>query len=156
MNRAAAVLALLLALGPVAPALAVQPDEILSDPVLEARAREISAGLRCPVCLNESIDESNAAISRELRLLIRERLVAGDSDRAAIDFVVARYGEFVLMRPDARGGNLVLWIAGPAMFLAALAIVGVTLRRRSRTTDEAPDLSEEERRRLDEILSDRG
>ncbi len=132
------------------PAFAVQPDEILSDPVLEARARDISKGLRCPVCQNENIDDSNAAISRELRILLRERLVGGDSDQEAVDFIVSRYGEFVLLKPDAEGANLVLWLAPPLMALLGLGIGWATIRRRKRAPDEA--LSVEEEARLQEIL----
>lgn len=150
----APLVALLLAVATL-PALAVEPDEILADPVLETRARSISASLRCPVCLNESIDESNAPISRELRLLIRERLLAGDTDREVIDFVVFRYGEFVLMRPDPRGANLLLWIAGPAMLLGAGGTVLLTLRRRARRPEPAA-LSAAERARLREILGEDG
>jgi cytochrome c-type biogenesis protein CcmH len=142
------VLALCLIAGPV---FAVQPDEVLDDPALEARAREISEGLRCPVCQNESIDESNAPIARELRLLVRERLTAGDSDAEIIDYIVARYGEFVLLNPPAAGINLVLWIAGPAMLIAAGAIGWATIRRRSKAP-AAEALTEAERARLDEIL----
>ena len=87
----------------VTPAWAVQPDEILSDPVLEERARDLSKGLRCLVCRNESIDESNASLARDLRILLRERLVAGDSDQEAVDFIVNRYGEYVLLNPPASG-----------------------------------------------------
>ena len=107
-------LALLLALV-AAPAFAVEPDEVLDDPALEARARDISAGLRCPVCRNESIDESNAGVSRDLRLMVRERLVAGDSDAEAVQAVVDRYGEYVLLKPDASGANLILWLAAPGL-----------------------------------------
>lgn len=142
---------LVLALGLLAsPAFAVQPDEMLSDPALEARAREISKGLRCPVCQNENIDDSNAAISRELRILLRERLVEGDSNQEAVDFIVSRYGEFVLLKPDAEGANLVLWLAPPLMALLGLGIGWATIRRRKRTPDEA--LSDEEEARLEEIL----
>ncbi len=150
MRRLAALAALLLALvaGPVP---AVEPDEVLDDPVLETRARVISESLRCPVCLNESIDESNAPISRELRLLIRERLVAGDTNTEVIDFVVARYGEFVLMRPDTSGMNLVLWLAGPVVFIVAGGTVFLTLRRRAGRADPA-GLSADEEKRLAEIL----
>ncbi|HEU0220888.1 MAG TPA: cytochrome c-type biogenesis protein, partial [Paracoccaceae bacterium] len=99
-------LLLLLALWlPAAPAPAVQPDEMLADPALEARAREISRELRCLVCRNESIDESNASLARDLRLLVRERLVAGDTNEAVTDYVVARYGEYVLLRPSFSGAN---------------------------------------------------
>jgi len=135
------------------PALAVQPDEMLPDPALEARAREISAGLRCLVCRNESIDESNAELARDLRLLVRERLVAGDSDAEVVAFVVDRYGEYVLLRPTASGANLLLWIAGPAMLAAALAAAAVYVRRRRAAPEPAaPPLSEAEKARLDEIL----
>ncbi len=104
------VLALVLLASPV---LAVQPDEILADPVLEARAREISRDIRCPVCQGESIDDSSAPISRDLRIIIRERLVAGDSDREVVDYIVARYGEFVLFNPRPEGSNLILWAGRP-------------------------------------------
>ncbi len=144
------VLALLLA---AAPAPAVQPDEVLADPALEARARSISEGLRCLVCRNESIDESNAELARDLRLLVRERLLAGDSDAGVVDFVVARYGEYVLLRPTASGANLLLWVAGPAMLLLGLGIAALYVRRRGRAPEAAPEaLSAAEKARLDEIL----
>ena len=145
---------LVLALALVAaPAFAVQPDEVLDDPALEARARALSANLRCLVCRNESIDESNAELARDLRLLVRERLVAGDTDAETVAFIVDRYGEYVLLRPTATGSNLVLWIAGPAMLAVALAAAAVYVRRR-RTAPEpaAAGLSPEEKARLDEIL----
>jgi cytochrome c-type biogenesis protein CcmH len=149
---AATVLALGLWSG-AGPAAAVQPDEILPDPALEARAREISAGLRCLVCRNESIDESNADLARDLRLLVRERLLAGDSDAEVVAFVVDRYGEYVLLRPTARGANLLLWIAGPAMLAAALAAATLYVRRRRAAPEpEAAPLSEAEKARLEEIL----
>ncbi len=136
-----------------APAFAVQPDEILGDPALEARARELSKGLRCLVCRNENIDESNAELARDLRLLVRERLVAGDSDDEVIAYLVDRYGEFVLLQPTVRGENLILWIAGPAMFLLALGGALIYLRRRRPISEATPaPLSEAERVRLDEIL----
>ena len=132
-------------------ALAVQPDEVLEDPALEARARELSKDLRCLVCRNENIDESNAGLARDLRLLVRERLVAGDSDAQVIDFVVDRYGEYVLLNPPATGSNLILWIAGPVLFLAALGISGAYLRgRRSEPLPEG--LSDDEKARLDQLL----
>ncbi len=143
------VLAFLLLAGP---ALAVQPDEILPDPALEARAREISRDIRCPVCQGESIDDSNAPISRDLRIIIRERLVAGDSDTEVVDYIVARYGEFVLFNPRPEGSNLILWAAGPALLLAALAIAVATQRRRAGTPE--PVLSETEEARLREILKE--
>jgi len=147
MKRLLLILCLILA----APAWAVQPDEVLDDPVLESRAREISAGLRCPVCQSESIDESNATLSRDLRLLVRERLVAGDTDQEAIDYIVARYGEFVLLRPDVRGANLVLWLAAPGLLLIGLVIGWSTIRRRS-AKPPSDTLDAAEKARLDEIL----
>lgn len=133
------------------PALAVQPDEILPDPALEARARAISRDLRCPVCQGEAIDDSNAPISRDLRLLVRERLVAGDSDEEVVDFIVARYGEFVLFNPRASGSGWILWLAGPVMLLAGGAIAFAITRRRP--TAE-PELSEAERARLAELMKE--
>lgn len=146
--------ALLLILALIAsPAFAVQPDEVLDDPALEARAREISKGLRCPVCQNESIDESNAPISRDLRILLRERLVEGDSDEEVVDFIVARYGEFVLLKPDTGGANIILWLAAPGMLLIALGVGWGTIRRRAQARAEEPDsLSDAEKKRLQEIL----
>ncbi len=134
-----------------APVYAVEPGEVLDDPVLEERAREISKGLRCPVCQNESIDESNAELASDLRVLVRERLVAGDTDDEAVDFIVARYGEFVLLRPGMSGTALILWIAGPVMLLLALFLGWRAVRRR------APDdetLSAEEEARLRELLKE--
>ncbi|NJM82600.1 MAG: cytochrome c-type biogenesis protein CcmH [Tabrizicola sp.] len=136
----------------VLPALAVQPDEILDDPALEARARAISRDIRCPVCQGETIDDSNAPISRDLRLIIRERLVAGDTDQEVIDFVVDRYGEFVLFNPRATGATLILWLAGPAMLIAGLAIAVAAQRRRSGGAETG--LTPEEESRLQEILKD--
>ncbi|MBT8415204.1 MAG: cytochrome c-type biogenesis protein CcmH [Boseongicola sp.] len=135
------------------PALAVQPDEILEDPVLEERARELSKNLRCLVCRNESIDESNAELARDLRLLVRERLVEGDTNDEALDFIVARYGEYVLLTPRATGSTLILWVAGPAMLLAALGIAAVYIRRR-RPEAAATGLSEAEKTRLSQLLDD--
>lgn len=140
------ILILLLLAGPV---FAVQPSEILSDPVLESRAREISAGLRCPVCQNESIDESNATISHELRVLLRERLVAGDTDAQVVDFLVARFGEFILLQPDGQGANLILWAAAPVMLIIALMVGWITIRRRAPAEEQ---LSEAERAELEQIL----
>lgn len=132
------------------PLAAVQPDEILADPVLESRARAITAQLRCPVCQGETIDDSDAPISRDLRLLVRERLVAGDTDEAAIDYVVDRYGEFVLFKPRASGSGLVLWLAGPVLLLTGGVVAIVSLRRRK---PETAPLSAEEEARLLAILS---
>ncbi len=132
-----------------APVFAVEPDEILDDPVLEARVRELSQGLRCPVCQNESIDESHAPVAQELRVVLRERLVAGDTDAQVIDYMVFRYGEYVLLRPNARGANLILWLAAPLMLLMALGVGWVTIRRKS---DVATPLSADEEAALEEIL----
>lgn len=133
------------------PAFAVQPDEMLKDPGLEARAREISRNLRCPVCQGEDIDDSNAPISRDLRLAVRERLVAGDTDAQVVDYVVARYGEFVLFTPRAEGSSLILWLAGPAMLLAGAGIALAMSRRRA-VAAEAEGLTEADKARLAELL----
>ncbi|MBO9445165.1 cytochrome c-type biogenesis protein [Ruegeria sp. R14_0] len=138
------------------PLYAVQPDEVLDDPVLEQRARDLSTGLRCLVCRNESIDESNAELARDLRLLLRERLVAGDTDEQAIAFIVDRYGEYVLLKPTVTGSNLMLWLAGPIMLLIAAAVGWSFLRKRSQAAGaEAKDsLSDAEKERLRQILED--
>lgn len=141
--------ALVLVLLTASPVLAVQPDELLPDPAMEARAREISRTLRCPVCQSENIDDSDAGIARDLRLLVRERLVAGDSDAEVVEFVVARYGEYVLLNPPARGANLLLWAAGPLLLLAGAGIAAGTLRRR--VVPEA-GLTDEEEAQVAEIL----
>lgn len=146
---------LLLVLAIVAsPALAVNPDEVLDDPAMEARARAISAELRCVVCQGENIDESNASIARDLRLLVRERLLAGDTNEEAISYIVDRYGEYVLMRPTSEGANVLLWWAGPVLFLSAAVGAGFYLRRRSRTEEPAAALSDDEKTRLDELLKE--
>lgn len=150
----AVLLALMLAVAlPVAgPALAVQPHEMLDDPALEARARALSKGLRCLVCRNENIDDSDAQLAADLRVLLRERLVAGDTDEEAVAFLVDRYGEYVLLNPPATGVNLLLWVAGPAMLLAGVGIAFATFRRRGQV--RAEELSEAERARLTEILKE--
>ena len=148
-------LALLLPLLAVeGPAWAVEPDEVLSDPKLEARARKISLELRCLVCQNQSIDDSNAPLARDLRVLVRERLKAGDSDTAVIDFVVARYGEFVLLRPRFALHTLVLWLGAPLLLLLAVFIMVRAYRRRlaQETTAPAGELSEAEKRKVDALL----
>ncbi|UWR04595.1 cytochrome c-type biogenesis protein CcmH [Ruegeria conchae] len=138
------------------PVLAVQPDEVLDDPALEARARDISTGLRCLVCRNESIDESNAELARDLRILLRERLVAGDTDQEAVEFIVDRYGEYVLLKPTTTGANLMLWLAGPIMLLIAAGMGWSFLRKRSRHQQAALSdaLTDEEQERLRQILED--
>ena len=150
MRRLILILALL-----ATPLVAVQPDEVLDDPVLEQRAREISEDLRCMVCQNESIDESNAPLARDMRLLVRERLVAGDTDDEVRAFIVERYGEFALFNPPVTGANWILWGAGPGMLLIAALIAGLYLRSRARAkapSDE--DLSSEEEARLQALLGD--
>jgi cytochrome c-type biogenesis protein CcmH len=135
----------------ILPALAVQPDEILKDPILEGRARVLSEGLRCLVCQNQSIDDSEAPLARDLRLLIRERLTAGDSDQEVTDFVVGRYGEFVLLKPRFEAKTILLW-AGPfALLLAAIFFLFLRRRPRAIGEGEAP-LSSEEKAVLDKIL----
>jgi len=148
MRRLALILCLI-----AAPVLAVQPDEVLDDPVLEDRARALSEGLRCLVCRNESIDESNADLARDMRLLVRERLVAGDSDEEVIAFLVARYGEYVLLTPTATGANLVLWLAAPAMLLFGGGIAALYLRGRAKPKPPGA-LSDDEKKRLAELLED--
>lgn len=137
------------------PVWAVQPDEILPDPALEARARELSKGLRCLVCRNENIDDSHADLARDLRLLVRERLVAGDSDEQVMEFVVTRYGEFVLLKPITTGANMLLWAAGPLMLLIGAGMGLVYVRRRARAQSDGvgdPGLDADEQARLDQIL----
>lgn len=146
------VLILLLVASPL---WAVQPDEVLDDPVLEERARDLSKELRCLVCRNESIDESNADLARDLRLLVRERMVEGDSDEQAIAFIVDRYGEYVLLRPTTGGSNWLLWASGPLMLLLGVGIGFGYLRGRSNavpTQDTA--LSTQEQDRLRQILDE--
>jgi cytochrome c-type biogenesis protein CcmH len=136
----------------VLPVHAVEPDEVLQDPALEARAREISEGLRCLVCQNQSIDDSEAPLAKDLRLLVRERLKAGDSDEQIVDFIVARYGEFVLLKPRFEPHTLLLWFATPAVFLAALLIIALAYRRRRAEGQNPAPLSVDERRRLKRLL----
>lgn len=140
------------------PAYAVQPDEVLPDATMEARAREISQVLRCPVCQGENIDESNAQISRDLRLLVRERLVAGDSNSQVLDYVTDRYGEYVLFEPRAQGANWLLYLAGPALLVLA-GLIGLWFIRSRRpevagAPPSAAALSAEEQAELDRILKD--
>lgn len=148
MRRILASLLLLFAAG--LPSFAVQPSEMLDDPVLEERARSLSAGLRCMVCQNQSIDDSDAELARDLRVLVRERLVAGETDEQVIDYVVSRYGEFVLLQPRFSARNALLW-ATPALLLAAggLFLLVHSLRRRKTATVA---LSPEEEARLKDIL----
>lgn len=148
------VLAFLLALLIAAPAFAVQPEEMLDDPAKEARAREISKELRCLVCRNESIDDSNASLARDLRLLVRERISAGDSNQETIDYIVDRYGEFVLLRPRMNAGNLVIWLAGPVLLILGGVAAWVFVRRQRRAPAAPAGLSPEEEARLRELTRD--
>ena len=135
------------------PALAVQPDEILKDPALESRARALSQELRCMVCQNQSIDDSDAPLAKDLRVLVRERLTAGDSDRQVIDFLVARYGEFVLLRPRLTAHTVLLWTAPFAAIVAgAIGLFMFLRRRRSDETPGAATLSAEEQQRVADLL----
>ena len=145
---------LLLILMLATPAMAVQPDEILADPVMEARARDLSKGLRCLVCRNENIDDSNAELARDLRLLVRERLVAGDTDQEVEDFVVDRYGEYVLLKPVFSLSNAMLWLAGPVLLIIGGWISLVFIRRRSVATVVGEGLSDDEQAKLDALLKD--
>jgi cytochrome c-type biogenesis protein CcmH len=147
-----AIVALLLMLLIAVPAFAVLPDEVLADAALEARARAISSTLRCLVCQNESIDDSNADLAREIRLIVRERLVAGDSDEQVVQYLVDRYGEYVLLKPVFAPHTLVLWAAAPVVLvIGGIAIVIGVRRRRGMATEAA--LTAEEQRALDELDS---
>jgi len=136
-----------------APAYGVQPDEILPNSALEARARDLSKELRCMVCQNQSIDDSDAPLARDLRILVRERLVAGDSDAEVLNFLTARYGDFVLLKPRLTAHTALLWLAPFAVVLAGVLTVIAFLRRRGDDAAVAPAaLSSEERRRVAELL----
>ena len=135
-------------------AYAVQPDEIMSDPVKESRARDLSRELRCMVCQNQSIDDSDAPLARDLRVLVRERLVAGDSDAEVLDFLTARYGDFVLLKPRLTAHTALLWLAPFAIVLAGVfAVIAFLRRRRDEAAAAAPAaLSPDEQRRIAELL----
>ncbi|HEY0276493.1 MAG TPA: cytochrome c-type biogenesis protein [Paenirhodobacter sp.] len=154
MMRTRGILALILCLAvPIPAALALQPDETLSDPALESRARTLSQMLRCPVCQGESIDESNAGVARDLRLLVRDRLRAGDTDAQVLAYITARYGEYVLFSPAPRGVNLILYGTGPAALLIALG--GVLIWRRRARDMPLDRLTADEEARLREVLKDK-
>lgn len=137
------------------PALAVQPDEVLADPALEARARALLAQLRCMVCQNQSIDDSDASLARDLRILVRERLKAGDSDEAVMAYLVDRYGEFVLLKPSFSARNMVLWMTPLATLAIGAAGFFLYLRRGGSAMAETPAaLSPEERERLARLLDE--
>ncbi len=153
MNVRAAAVLLAIFLAPAA-AQAVEPDEILKDPVLEQRARDISAGLRCLVCQNQSIDDSQASLARDLRMIVRERLQAGDSDAAIRDYLVARYGDFVLLKPPFKPDTWILWGAPFAVLL--LGATGLLMGRRSRVDSAMAPLTPEERAKLDALTEEPG
>lgn len=149
------ILILLTTLWLALPAFAVNPDEMLSDPALEARARTISEGLRCLVCQNESIDDSDADLAHEIRVLVRERLKAGDTDDQVRQYLVARYGEFVLLKPVFAWHTLILWIAAPGILIIGGVVLIVASRRRRRAlAAPAGELSPEEQRALAELRGD--
>ena len=145
----ALVLALLLAAGP---SLAVEPSEMLPDPALEARAREIGQSLRCVVCQNQSIDDSAAEVAHDMRRAVRERLSAGDSNDQVFAYMVARYGDYVLLKPPFKAGTLVLWLGAPALMLIAAGALLLAARRRRVPVAPSP-LSEDERERLEALLA---
>ena len=137
-------------------ALAVNPDEVLDDPLLEKRARALSVNIRCLVCQNQSIDDSNADLARDLRVLVRERLVAGDSDTEVLDYLIARYGDFVMLKPPFKGSTYILWFGPLIVFILAAIGLAVYFRRRQTEYADAGDstrrLSSDERERLTRLL----
>src|SRR3954449_10938150 len=147
------IIALLLALLPSL-ALAVQPDEMLKDPVLEARARSISSELRCLVCQNQSIDDSDAGLARDLRRVVRDRLVAGDSDTQVIGYVTDRYGDFVLLKPPVKAATLLLWFGPAAVLLGGAGLVFTYYRGRGPAAAPMKELDAGERERLTRLLAD--
>ncbi|MBE9556170.1 MAG: cytochrome c-type biogenesis protein CcmH [Proteobacteria bacterium] len=157
MNRLTALIVVgLLATGlSLGEAGAVNPDEVLEDPVLEGRARELSKILRCLVCQNQSIDDSNAGLAGDLRIIVRERLVAGDSDDEVIQYIVDRYGDYVLLEPQVKGANYVLWYGPPILLVLGGAGLLIAARRRRKIVP-AEGLSEDEKRRLAQLLDDKG
>jgi cytochrome c-type biogenesis protein CcmH len=146
--RRLALIALLIALAAPTAALAVEPDEMLKDAALEVRARDLSSELRCLVCQNQSIDDSAAPLARDLRLLVRERLTAGDSDQQVLNFLVARYGEFVLLKPRFELHTLLLWGLPPVVLVAGMIALFVTARHRQSANLQAPALSAAEQQRI--------
>ena len=145
-------LVLVIVLVLAAPVFAVEPDEMLPDPALEARAQALGKELRCLVCQSESIEDSHAELARDLRLVVRERLVAGDTDDQVLGFLTDRYGDFVRLRPRFGGATLWLWLAGPALLLIGAGVAFVFI---SRSRDAGPDrLSDEEEQRIQDLLKD--
>lgn len=154
--RRVALIGLLLSLAMPGAAPAVQPDEMLRDSALESRARDLSRELRCMVCQNQSIDDSEAPLARDLRLLVRERLVKGDSDQQVLSFLVSRYGEFVLLRPPLEWHTLLLWGLPPAALAAGTIGLFIMSRRRRSMAAEADPLSRDEERRLSTLVDPAG
>jgi cytochrome c-type biogenesis protein CcmH len=150
--RKLATVAVLFALVVPTVAYAVTPDEILKDPALEMRARNLSRELRCMVCQNQSIDDSEAPLAKDLRVLVRERLSNGDSDKQVLDFLVSRYGEFVLLKPPFELHTLLLWAVSPAVLLIGIISLWVMARRRRAAIPPAPPLSEAEQRKLSALV----
>ena len=148
--RALALIVLLATLGGAA--LAVTPDEIMKDPVLESRARHLSQELRCMVCQNQSIDDSDAPLAHDLRVLVRERLAKGDSDRQVLNFLVTRYGDFVLLKPPLQFDTILLWGLPPAALLAGLAALIIMARRRQKVSLQVPALTPAEQQKLTTLV----
>ncbi|SDH79496.1 MULTISPECIES: cytochrome c-type biogenesis protein [Bradyrhizobium] len=158
MRKLIAILTIVLLAAFAAPAaFAVQPDEIMGDPAKEARARDLSRELRCMVCQNQSIDDSEAPLARDLRLLVRERIAAGDSDNQVMDFLVARYGEFVLLKPRVNQHTLVLWLLPPLALAGGGLALWLHNRRRQRSAGSGDPslqhLTEEEEARIDRLIA---
>lgn len=153
LRRSAAILLAVAALGAGAAA-AVEPSERLADPALEERARDLSRGLRCLVCQNQSIDDSNAELAADLRRIVRERLVAGDTDEEVVGFVVARYGDYVLLDPPLTLRTALLWFGPVLLFAMAAVAILVRVRRRATASLRPTPLTEEEKRRLEVILAE--
>jgi cytochrome c-type biogenesis protein CcmH len=143
----------MLALAGASSVWAVQPDEILADPALEARARTLSRELRCMVCQNQSIDDSDAPLARDLRILVRERLQSGDSDAQVMEFLTSRYGEFVLLKPSLSWHNALLWLAPLIVLMAGGAALALALRRKRIATNDTIPLSSDEERRIQELIN---
>ncbi|MEP3598613.1 MAG: cytochrome c-type biogenesis protein [Stappiaceae bacterium] len=156
MRSVITLLCLLIAVHLVGPALAVTPDEVLDDPVLEQRARDLSVNLRCMVCQNQSIDDSDAPLAKDLRVLVRERLVAGDTNEEVTDYLVSRYGEFVLLKPRFAWHTAILWFLGPAILLIGLISIILKVRGKSKPGARVAQdqLSDEEKKRLNQILTE--
>lgn len=150
--RRFALIVLLMVLAAPEGALSVQPDEMLKDPALETRARDLSRELRCMVCQNQSIDDSEAPLARDLRLLVRERLTNGDSDQQVLDFLVSRYGAFVLLKPPFEWHTLLLWGLPPAALIAGITSLIVMARRRKTASRDTEVLSQEEEQRLSTLV----